>query len=236
MLRQRLFRAGAAAALLCLACGSVVAADRESPVPANEEPRHVVKLENEWVRIIDVEIPEGEQTLFHTHSLDYPYVLVTSVTLYNQVYGKEPADAKMQAGFIGFYNAAVKGAYTHRFINRGPGTFRAIGIELLKPMQDSAAPTVALPTLDGVETALDNARVGAYRIRLAPGATIGPLTIPGPSIRVAMGEGRMAHEIEDAQTEMRLAPAQFVFQPQTTTATFTNIGSTELELVEFVLK
>lgn len=235
-MKRRLLRFGASAALLCLACSGVIAADGERVVPANEEPRHVVKLENEWVRIIDVEIPEGEQTLYHTHSLDYPYVLVTSVTLFNQIHGQEPKDVKMQAGFIGYYNAASKGAYTHRFINRGPGTFRAIGIELLKPMQDPAAPNAALPTLTGAETALDNERVGAYRIKLAPGATIGPLTIPGPSIRVAMGEGKMVHETGDTQTEMRLAPAQFVFQPQTTTATFTNTGATELELVEFVLK
>ena len=235
-MKRRLFRSVACAVLLCLASSSVIAADNERIVPANEEPRHVVKFENEWVRIIDVEIPQGEQTLFHTHSLDYPYVLVTSVTLYNQIVGQEPKDVKMQAGFIGYYDAASKGAYTHRFINRGPGTFRAIGIELLKPMPDSAAPHAALPALTGVETALDNERVGAYRIKLAPGASIGPLTIPGPSIRVAMGEGKMLHEIEDTQTEMRLAPAQFVFQPQTATATFTNTGATELELVEFILK
>ena len=235
-MKRRLLRSVATAALLCLACSGVIAADGERIVPANEEPRHVVKLENEWVRIIDVEIPEGEQTLYHTHSLDYPYVLVTSVTLFNQIYGEEAKDVKMQAGFIGFYNAATKGAYTHRFINRGPGTFRAIGIELLKPVEDPAAPRAALPALTGAETALDNARVGAYRIKLAPGATIGPLTIPGPSIRVAMGNGKMRLEIEDTQTEMRLAPAQFVFQPQTLTATFTNTGATELELVEIVLK
>jgi len=217
-------------------CGGGFAADGERIVPANEEPRHVVKLENEWVRVIDVEIPEGVQTLYHTHSLDYPYVLVTSVTLYNQVYGQEPKDLRMQAGFVGYYDAASKGAYTHRFINRGPGTFRAIGIDLLKPMENSAAPDMALPALTGVETALDNGRVGAYRIKLAPGASIGPLTIPGPSIRVATGDGKMVHEVEDTQTEMHLAPAQFVFQPQTTTATFKNTGTTEVELVEFVLK
>lgn len=235
-MKRGLLRSGTAAVLLWLASGWVFAADGERIVPANEEPRHVVKLENEWVRIIDVEIPEGEQTLYHTHSLDYPYVLLTSVTLYNQIYGQEAKDAKMQAGFIGYYDAASKGAYTHRFINRGPGTFRAIGIELLKPMGNSAAPDVALPALTGVETALDNGRVGAYRIKLAPGASIGPLTIPGPSIRVATGEGKMVHEVEDTRTEMHLEAAQFVFQPQTTTATFKNTGTTEVELVEFVLK
>ncbi len=235
-MRQRVLHCVASLALLCLAYGGVLAADDERVVPANEEPRHVVKLENEWVRVIDVEIPEGEQTQYHTHSLDYPYVLVTSVTLYNQIYGQEPKDAKMQAGFVGYYNAVAKGAYTHRFINRGPGTFRAIGIELLKPIGDSAASTAALPPLSGVETALDNERVGAYRIKLAPGASLGPITIPGPSIGVAMGEGRMAYEFEDTVTESRVTPAQFVFQPQNATVTFTNLGGTELELVEFVLK
>lgn len=235
-MKLRLLRSGVPAALLFLACSSVFAADDERAVPANEEPRHVVKLENEWVRIIDVEIPEGDQTLYHTHSLDYPYVLVSSVTLYNQVLGQEPKDSKMQAGFIGYYDAVAKGAYTHRFINRGPGTFRAIGIELLKPIPDPAVPNAALPPLNGVETVLDNERVGAYRIKLAPGASIGPLTIPGPSIRVAMGDGKLLYEAEETLTAMRLKPAQFVFQPQATTATFTNRGDTELELVEFVLK
>lgn len=219
-----------------LAGGVAAAADDEPVVPANLEPRHVVKLENDWVRIIDVEIPEGEQTLYHTHSLDYPYVLVSSVTLYNQIHGQEPRDVKMQAGFVGYYDAASKGAYTHRFINRGPGTFRAIGIELLKPMLVPPTRNAMLAALTGAEIALDNERVAAYRIRLAPGASIGPLTIPGPSIRVAMGEGKLVYESEDTKTATRLAPAQFVFQPQTMTAIFTNTGTAEIELVEFVLK
>jgi len=230
---NRLIQFTAVVALACLA-GGAIAADSERVVPANEEPRHVVKLENEWVRIIDVEIPEGEQTLYHTHSLDYPYVLVTSVTLYNQIYGQEAKDVQMNAGFVGYYDAATKGAYTHRFINRGPGTFRAIGIELLKPASQSTASS--LPPVAGAEVVLDNQRVGAYRIKLAPGASIGPLTIPGPSIRVALTDGKLQHEIEDTLTQTRLTPAQFVFQPQTTSAKLTNVGDKELELVEFVLK
>lgn len=229
----RTARFAAAAALLVLACRGGLAADAETAVPANEEPRHVVKLENDWVRVIDVEIPQGEQTLYHTHSLDYPYVLVTSVTLFNQIYGQAPQDVEMQAGFVGYYDAASKGAYTHRFINRGPGSFRAIGIELLKPAESAGA---ALPPMPGAEIALDNARVGVYRIKIASGASIGPLTIPGPSIRVATGEGRLRIEVEDTQTETRVEPAQFVFQPQAITATYSNLGGTELELVEFVLK
>ncbi|MEK6210179.1 MAG: hypothetical protein AABM64_07385 [Pseudomonadota bacterium] len=220
-----------------LACGVAMAANDDRVVPANEEPRHVVKLENEWVRVIDVEIPEGEQTLYHAHSLDYPYVLVASVTLYNQIYGQEPKDVKMEAGSIGYYRASTQGTYTHRFINRGPGTFRAIGIELLKPLQPPVSVVEPMPASSGLETVLDNERVRAYRVRLAPGQSVGPVTIAGPSIRVAMGQGRIAEKVEgryDAQFD--LAPAQFVFRPQATTTTITNNGTTPVELVEFVLK
>ena len=220
-----------------LACGVAVAADDDRVVPANEEPRHVVKLENEWVRVIDVEIPEGEQTLYHAHSLDYPYVLVTSVTLYNQIFGQEPKDVKMEAGSIGYYRASTQGTYTHRFINRGPGTFRAIGIELLKPLQSPVSVVEPMPASSGLETVLDNERVRAYRLRLAPGQSVGPVTIAGPSIRVAMGQGRIAEKVDGRYDALfDLAPAQFVFRPQATTTTISNSGTTPVELIEFVLK
>ncbi len=210
-------------------------AQEEAVVPAHEEPRHVPKLVNEWVRIVDVEIPEGEQTLDHRHSLDYPYVLVTNVTLYNQVYGQQPQDAEMKAGFIGYYSTASQGAYTHRFINRGPGTFRAIGIELMRPANGQAKPP--LPPIPGAETALDNERVGAYRIRLAPGTSIGPIRIPGPSVRVSMGTGRIADDIAgSARSTADLVPALFNFRDATVTTTISNVGNLPVELVEFVLK
>ncbi len=226
-------RPAIAAALAFMLAGPLFAQD--DVVPADKEPHHVPKLVNEWVRVVDVEIPEGEQTLYHRHSLDYPYVLVTSVTLYNQVYGEEPKDVKMQAGFVGYYNASAKGAYTHRFINRGPGAFRAIGIELLKPMTENDIVQV-LPILPGTEAALDNERVGAYRIRLDPGASTGPLTIPGPSIRVAVGEGRVAEKSGNSETTTDLMPAQFVFREKAVTTTVTNVGDKPVELVEFILK
>lgn len=223
-----------AAALLAALSLPGVAQD-ETVVPAHQEPRHVPKLVNEWVRIIDVAIPEGELTQYHRHTIDYPYVFVTSVTLDNQVFGQEPKEAQMKRGLIGYYDIARQGAYTHRFINRGPGVFRAIGIELMKPPDSAAKP--ALAAQQGAEIALDNNRVGAYRIKLAPGATVGPILLPGPSIRVAMGTGRVADKIVGAsEATSDLAPARFQFRDAAVTTTITNQGSEEVELVEFVLK
>ena len=220
------------AAALWIAPFALHAAE-DDVVPADKEPRHVPKLVNEWVRLVDVEIPEGEQTLYHRHSYDYPYVLITSVTLYNQIYGQEPKDAVMEAGFVGYYDAATKGAYTHRFINRGPGVFRAIGIELLKPAPTDASKTVSL---SGAKIAVDNTRVAAFRVKIAPGETVGPMTIPGPSIRIALGIGRISETGPAWAADTQLAPAQFQFRETPVTTTITNSGDTPVEIVEFVLK
>jgi hypothetical protein len=175
--------------------------------------------------------------MYHAHSLDYPYVMISSVTLDNQVYGQERKEVKIQRGMVGYYRASTQGTYTHRFINRGPGVFRAIGIELLKPLQPSVRVNDPLAELPGLKTVLDTERVRAYRINLSPGQTLGPITIPGPSIRIAMTEGRISERSDDQSVAaIDLAPALFVFRSRTTTVTIRNDGASAVELVEFELK
>lgn len=206
-------------------------------VPAHEEPRHVPKLANQWVRVIDVEIPEGERTLFHEHALDYPFLMVTSVTLRNQVYGQEQKDMPITRGLVGYYSATTQGSYTHRFINLGPGTFRAIGIELMQPSARSDGASVPMPDQPGLTTALDNPRVRAYRIVLQPGQSVGPLTIRGPSLRVALTPGLIADQPASAgAVETVLTPAQFAFSEATRVTTVTNRGEQPVEWVEFEFK
>lgn len=213
------------------------AAEDDRIVPAHEEPRHVPKLVNAWVRVIDVEIPEGERTLFHAHALDYPYLMVTSVTLRNQVHGQEAKDMPIKRGLVGYYSASTQGAYTHRFINLGPGTFRAIGIELLQPPARGGSASPPNPDQAGLTTVLDNERVRAYRIVLQPGQTIGPLRISGPSLRVALTPGLIADQSAGAEAlEAAVAPAKFFFSEATRVTTLTNRGEQPVELVEFEFK
>lgn len=224
------------AAGLLLLTGIARAQDEDRVVPAHEEPRHVPKLVNEWVRVVDVAIPEGERTMYHAHSLDYPYLMVTSVTLQNQVYGQEPKDVKIERGVVGYYRA-VQGTYTHRFINRGPGTFRAIGIELLKSSPESITVAAPLPEMPGLVTVLDNERVRAWRVTVAPGKSVGPITVPGPSLRVAVNAGTLVERVEGkGGATTALVPAGFAFREQSYTATFANDGDAPIEFVEFALK
>jgi len=221
------------AVALMITAGWAGAAD--IAVPAHEEPRHVPRLMNAWVRVIDVEIPEGERTLFHAHTLDYPYVMLSSVTLDNEVDGRTPTKLPISRGTVGYYRASTQGTYTHRFINLGPGTFRAVGIELLQPLALGRPVTAALPVQPGVETALDNERVRAYRIVIPPGATIGPLNIPGPSLRVIMTAGRLGDPAAGAGG-IDVQPAQFQFREGVAVTTATNLGPQPLELMEFQFK
>jgi hypothetical protein len=200
-------------------------------VPAQEEPHHRPKLENEYVRVLDVEIAQEDATLFHTHSLDYPYVMVTGVTLLNQVPGGQPGEILIKRGLIGYYRAS-QGAYTHRFNNRGPGTFRAIGIELLRPAAAGNAVVTPLPDASGYRTVLDNDRVRGYLLKLEPGQSAGPVTLSGPGIRVVLGGG----EVEQGGVVLKLEPAQFAWRAKPETVTVKNTGSTAVELVEFELK
>lgn len=213
------------------------AAEDERVVPAHEEPRHVPKLTNAWVRVIDVEIPEGERTLFHAHALDYPFLMVTSVTLRNQAYGEAAKDMPIKRGLVGYYSASTQGTYTHRFINLGPGTFRAIGIELLQPAPRSGAGSAPIPEQPGIATVLDNPRVRAYRIVLQPGQTLGPVRIAGPSLRVALTPGLIADQAPGAEAvETEITPAKFSFSENARVTTLTNRGDQPVEMVEFEFK
>ena len=215
---------------------ALTADDPDRIVPAHEEPRHVPKLDNGVVRVIDVEIPVGEQTMFHRHSLDYPYLMLSSVTLDNEIYGTPPKPVKIGTGFIGYYRASTQGAYVHRFINRGPGSFRAIGIELLRPIAFGASTSVAAPDAPGMTTVLDNERVRAWRLHLEPGASIGPVTLPGPGLRVAMSAGRLSEMAGDSRSDWTAEPATFAYRAAPKTVTLTNTGSAPIEWVEFEFK
>jgi hypothetical protein len=232
-------RALSAVLLLLSALTAVpaVADEDDRIVPAHEEPRHVPKLVNRWVRVIDVEIPEGERTLYHAHSLDYPYLMISSVTLRNQTPGQEARDMPVTRGVVGYYRAATQGTYTHRFINLGPGTFRAIGIELLTPLSMGRPETASLPEQPGLATVLDNERARAYRIVLQPGQSLGPLALPGPGLLVGMTPGRLSYRLSDAaETRVDMSPAAFRFHEEPSVVTLTNAGDQPLELVEFQFK
>ncbi len=221
------------AVLILLLCGMVSADDRI--VAAKDEPHHRPKFVNEVVRVIDVEVLPGEATLYHTHSLDYPYVMLSTSLLKNDIPGKPQTNLNISAGMIGYYRAS-QGAYTHRFTNVDSKPFRAIGIELLigAPIGEGGAP---LTESGVVKKVLDNERVRGYRLTLTPGESIGPLILPGRSVTVAQTGGVIEQSMNGGETiKISLALAQFEWRQTAATYMLKNAGETTIELVEFEFK
>jgi len=223
------------AVLAVLGFTAAVALAEERVVPASQEPRHRVKLENEAVRVIDVEIPPGYRTLTHEHANNYAYLMVTAARLRNAVPGKPEAELNIPAGLVGYY-AASQGAYEHSFTNIGETVFRAIGIELLAAATSSEV-TTPLSNASGYVTVLDNERVRVYKLVLQPGQSTSVVPLAPRTLRVAGSDVNLTERTADGgKRELRLAPAQFEWRAKATAIALENGGSAPAELYEFALK
>ena len=101
-------------------------------VPVELEPHHHVLFRNQYVCVLDVQIPPGESLLFHKHSYDNLSVRISGGLIQNQVEGSEwPAPQEVKPGAVVFAEASRK-PYTHRVKNLGTSMYRVIDIELLK--------------------------------------------------------------------------------------------------------
>jgi quercetin dioxygenase-like cupin family protein len=134
-----------AAALLAVA-GSLVAQDTRI-VPVHEEPRHRLVFDSPVVRVLDIQIPPGDTTLFHTHSNPILYVNMSSSRMRNQNLNGEwnasPAPGAPSApsapsaprivpstppGRMMSTTSYAERPVTHRVNNVGDALYRLIGI------------------------------------------------------------------------------------------------------------
>ena len=94
----------------------------QSPVPVSNEPRHHLKFENAYVRVFDVVVPPGDQTLFHIHANDYLFVSIGDANLKAEVMGNQPGDLILKDGEVRYSKATI----THRVANQAKEVFRNI--------------------------------------------------------------------------------------------------------------
>ena len=120
----------------------------EKVVPVHEEPRHHMVLDNPVTRVLDIQIPPGDTTLFHTHSNPILYVNMASSQTRSQTLGQEwsggdgaarpvaprpaqPTVVGVPPVVFGRMNSVTSYAtqpLTHRVNNIGTSVFRLIGI------------------------------------------------------------------------------------------------------------
>lgn len=146
----------AAVALGALIGTSTTAGQNEPVVPVHQEPRHRMVFEAPGVRVLDVQIPPGDTTLFHTHSDPILYVTMSSSTTRTQTLGGTwngaPAPGPAASSPFKLAPSSPPGRMmstttyaerplTHRVSNVGETLFRLIATTNASPGDETTGPS-----------------------------------------------------------------------------------------------
>jgi hypothetical protein len=152
------------AELLCVCCLVLcgVRASTRSPVPVEQEPAHRLVLQNAIVRVFDVWLSPGADSLWHVHRHDGISVRLADATVADQPADVQAETLRLHRGALAF--GAAPAARTHRVHNVGETPFHNSYSELLAD-QDVAAERAA--AVDR-RVEFENDRVRALRRILVP--------------------------------------------------------------------
>jgi quercetin dioxygenase-like cupin family protein len=99
-------------------------------VPVDREGHHAVLFENQYARVLDVRIPPGETTQFHTHTHDNISIRISGGQIQTQFQSKEWQPSAVKPGAVVFSEGS-KNPYTHRIENLGASVYQVVDVELL---------------------------------------------------------------------------------------------------------
>jgi hypothetical protein len=226
------------AAVAALACG-VFAQGVPTPefqIPAIREPHHFVKLDNKYVRVLDVTVPGYDGTLYHIHENPYFWVSIGDATLRAINLGNtEFVTLDAKDGQVR-YSPVV----THRVGNIVATTFRNITVQI--QARDDVSPAgsfMASPNPTGYQPTvpLDNELVRVERLILEPGQSTGRYTLPRSGILIAVHDGTVRIERQGlAPQRVEMKAGDFDWHTGPLTHTITNVGKTRFEAIEAVWK
>ena len=202
------------------------------PVPVHKEPRHQVKFENQYVRVLDVNFPPGYTTLFHTHANDNVAIAISGGKLRSERVGEQPGDTISVTGRAGF----AKASYTHRITNTGDAALRFIDVEILSTPSLSKN-TLARDKVPGHQMVLENEQVRIYRIKLEPGQSTEAFTYELSGLTVVVSPAKVQLETPKQKTQTEdFKPGAFRWHEGSRKQTLKNIGPTSFEAIDIELK
>jgi len=211
------------------------AQSQETAVPVEQEPRHWVVFQNNYVRIYDCLIPPGDITLFHTHSFDNVAVTVSGGKFRNEIPGQGPTERVAPTGAISFAKG-TNAPYTHRIINIGETPLRFVVPEIQASAPSPGTPA-NLDAVSGHKLVLENDRVKVYRVSIDPKQTTGIRSRTLPWLRISISQSMIAiHEPGKPPKTLQTRPGDYRWYEGGTTDSLENISSTRYEAAEIEWK
>lgn len=146
-------------------------------VSIDQEPRHHLVIQNEFVRGFAVEIPSHDRTLCHHHPHDYLLYVANGTEIVSAAREEEPKRLSYSDGECELLEAGL----VHIVENLGDKPFRNVVVELLPRaagLRRGAGPDV----IRGEATVVpifDDERAAIFSIEIEPGAEI---EVSGPAV------------------------------------------------------
>ncbi|MDG2024636.1 MAG: hypothetical protein P8J75_09275 [Actinomycetota bacterium] len=198
-------------------------------VEVRDEPRHRHRFENDYIRLYDVLIPEGDQTLYHRHCVDTFYVMIADSSVQDRTLGElESSTAQIIAGGA-FLRAHLSEPLIHRVCNIGSSDARMIGAELKAAPPVSASLPLDVPC-HSVQKEHDRLRV--YRLGIQPEQTTGPISYDFYSLTIVLEAAVVLVEDElHNQTLMSCSAGDAIWQSPRSNFTISNPGRTEYRAI-----
>ena len=222
--------------------GPAVAQLEDKPVPMDKAPFHIPVFQNDYLILLNVNIPPGRNTGYHIHYADSVSVNLSPASQTNQNYGSDvvnppgAAAGEGEPGRATFTDVTKNGPRTHKATNVGPTPFHNISF-ILKDRRPTGTTVSERSVAQGYTQVMDNARLRAWRVTLKPGQSTQQITQGGPGLRVYVQGGVLAEAIPGS-ADRGMAPYEgdFIWQDAGQTRTVKNTGTTLIEYVEFELK
>lgn len=238
-------RAGSFVMVMALVAGVPAAAHAqaaaaEKSVPVFQEPRHHLLVDTPTLRILDIQIPPGDTTLFHMHDSAMIYVPISSSRTRNQNLGEDwpapsaaapaaPAPAApARPGRINGGANYVEKPTTHRVNNIGTTLFRLIGIANMTP--GDAAPSAA----STAKPEMENHWYRVERLVIAPGTSAPVPGSAGTVVVVMQTSGTAA--VDGATWSPLNGPGDFARIDGSKQYVVHNRGAAEIEVVAVAVK
>jgi quercetin dioxygenase-like cupin family protein len=117
------FGAGVIVGAAGIAGGLVIAAPETDPVKAHPE-YYSVRIDNEWVRVLEYRLKPGQKEPMHSHPHGFVYMLADARARVTRADGSSSIDED-HAGDLTW-----RGPTTHAYENVGNTDVHAIGVEL----------------------------------------------------------------------------------------------------------
>jgi hypothetical protein len=226
----------AAAVAICAGVlGQPATAEDEAAVPVQNASYHQPVFTNDHVMVLNVYIPPGRSSNFHTHSLDQIGVLVEAADQTGQVMGGPVTGPRRGTKGNVNYSADAQHHVTHRGSNVGETPFHNIVVALKKAGPDGL--TAGVRDVPGYTQVVDSDRVRAWRLVLDPGQSVPAITQKSPGMRIVVDGGEIVESVPGARDRARAFKlGDFFWQEGGETRAIRNAGTSRVELVEFELK